>query len=68
MARFGPMAETKTKKRRKPAAQRKENAIRVLATDAQKKLFTEAATKAGLSVSAWLLALGLREARKELGD
>ena len=68
MARFGRMAETKLKKRRKPASQRKENAIRVLATDAQKKLITDAAAKAGLGVSAWLLALGLREARKELGE
>jgi uncharacterized protein (DUF1778 family) len=62
------MAETKPKKtttkRRKPASQRRENAIRVMATDAQKKTLTEAAARAGLGVSSWLLMLGLREAEK----
>ncbi len=60
------MAEAK-KKRRKPKALRKEDSIRVRVTESQKKTLTEAATKAGLGVSSWLLALGLREAQKLSG-
>jgi uncharacterized protein (DUF1778 family) len=62
------MAETKAKKRRKPKTLRKENQIRVRVTDAQKKTLTDAATKAGIGVSSWLLTLGLREAQKLGGD
>jgi uncharacterized protein (DUF1778 family) len=58
------MAEAKAKKRRKPAAQRRKNAIRVMATDAQKKLITDAAEKASLGVSSWALTVLLREAKK----
>jgi uncharacterized protein (DUF1778 family) len=56
-----------TKKRRKPKAQRKEDSIRVRVTDAQKKTLTDAAARAGLGVSSWLLTLGLREAQQTEG-
>jgi uncharacterized protein (DUF1778 family) len=55
------MAEAK--KRRKPKAQRKEADIRIRVTDAQKKVLTEAAERAGVGVSTWLVMLGLREAK-----
>ena len=55
---------TEPKKRRKPKALRKEESIRVRVTDAQKKTLTDAATRAGLGVSSWLLTIGLREAHK----
>lgn len=48
-------------KRRKPKAQRKEESIRVRVTEEQKRLLMERADKAGLDVSAWLRAIGLRE-------
>jgi uncharacterized protein (DUF1778 family) len=52
------------KKTRKPKALRKEDSIRIRVTEAQKEALTEAATKAGLGVSSWLLMLGLREAQR----
>ncbi len=55
------------KKRRKPRALRKEESIRIRVSDAQKKTLTDAATRAGLGVSSWLLMLGLREAKTEGG-
>jgi uncharacterized protein (DUF1778 family) len=55
------------KKRRKPKAQRKEADIRIRVTEAQKRTLTDAATKAGIGVSSWLLTLGLREAQKADG-
>ena len=45
---------------------RKEDQIRIRVTADQKKILTEAAEKAGLGVSSWLLTLGLREARELL--
>jgi uncharacterized protein (DUF1778 family) len=64
------MAETKPtkpKRRRKRASERRENAIRVMATDAQKETLREAASREGLAVSSWLLMVGLREAQKAKG-
>lgn len=43
---------------------RKEDQIRIRLTEDQKVVLTDAATRAGLGVSSWLLSLGLREARK----
>lgn len=43
---------------------RKEDQIRIRVTADQKVTLTEAAAKAGLGVSSWLLSLGIREARK----
>lgn len=51
-------------KRRKPKAERKEQAIRVRVTEAQKRALVERAARDGLDVSAWLRTLGLREAQK----
>lgn len=59
------MAEPK--KRRKPKALRKEESIRIRVTNAQKETLIDAATRDGQGVSAWLLALGLREARRTGG-
>jgi uncharacterized protein (DUF1778 family) len=53
------------KKRRKPV--RKEDSIRLRCTAEQKTILTDAATRAGLGVSGWLLSLGLREAQKAGG-
>jgi uncharacterized protein (DUF1778 family) len=49
-------------KRRKPKALRKEGSIRIRVTEDQKRVLTEAAERAGLDVSSWLRALGMREA------
>jgi uncharacterized protein (DUF1778 family) len=57
----------KTKpKRRKPI--RKEENIHIRLTEEQKEALTEAATKAGLGLSTWLLTLGLREVQKADGS
>ena len=53
------------KSRRKPKAMRKDFSIRIRVTDGQKKALTDAAARAGLGVSSWLLMLGLREGQKE---
>ena len=49
-------------KRRKSKTQRKEQSIRVRVTEEQKKTLAARAEREGLDVSAWLRALGLREA------
>jgi uncharacterized protein (DUF1778 family) len=49
-------------KRRKVV--RKESQIHIRVTDEQKAALTEAATRAGLGVSSWLLMLGLRETQR----
>jgi predicted GIY-YIG superfamily endonuclease len=49
--------------RRKPAAKRKENWIRLRVTDEQKERMMEAAERAGLSLSAWLRMVTLRAAQ-----
>ena len=54
-------------KRRKPKAQRKEADIRIRVTESQKKTLVDAAARAGIGVSSWLLTLGLREAQKSGG-
>ena len=56
------MAEAK--KRRKPRALRKDDSIRLRVSADQKRALVEAATRDGQGVSAWLLFLGLREARR----
>lgn len=43
---------------------RKEDQIRIRVTAEQKAILGDAAEKAGLGVSGWLLSLGLREARE----
>jgi len=54
-------------KRRKPKAQRKEATLQVRLTVDQKRVLTEAAERAGLDVSSWLRALGLKEAGQKPG-
>lgn len=63
------MAATKKKqdakeepKRRK--AVRKDKVILIRATEAQKQAMTEAAEKAGLGVSSWMLSVALREIQR----
>ena len=48
--------------KRKPKALRKEDSIRIRVSTEQKKTLTAAAERAGLDVSSWLRALGMREA------
>ena len=43
---------------------RKGDLVRVRVTAEQRRLFAEAAARAGLDVSAWLRMLGVREASK----
>lgn len=54
-------------KHRKTKAQRKEELIRVRVTSEQKKTLAEAATTAGLDISAWLRSIALREATQIVG-
>lgn len=49
-------------KRRKEV--RKEDSIRIRVTLEQKQTLADAATRAGLGVSSWMLTVSLREARK----
>jgi len=49
---------------RKSKNQRKEDVIRLRVTVEQKRLMVEAAQQAGLEVSSWLRALGVRAAKK----
>jgi uncharacterized protein (DUF1778 family) len=44
---------------------RKEVSIHLRVTEEQKARLTEAAARAGLGVSSWLLMLGLRAARRD---
>ena len=52
------------KKRRKPAAQRKEITIRIRVTVEQEKVLKEAAAKKALDLSSWLRSLGIEAAKK----
>jgi uncharacterized protein (DUF1778 family) len=54
-------------KRRKPKTLRKEDSIRIRVSGDQKRVLTEAAERAGLDVSSWLRALGMREAQGTKG-
>jgi uncharacterized protein (DUF1778 family) len=56
------MAGQKTRRVKHRKAVRKEEIIRLRVTAEQKQMLTEAAERAGLGVSSWLLMLGLREA------
>lgn len=51
--------------RRKPDALRKDEVVRLRVSAAQKETLTEAAQRDGLALSAWLLSLGMRAARRE---
>jgi uncharacterized protein (DUF1778 family) len=42
---------------------RKDEAIRVRVTDAQKTVFTQAATQAGVSLSSWIVSTCLQAVR-----
>jgi mobilization protein NikA len=53
-----------SKKRRKHAALRKEDQIRVLVTTDEKARIERAAQKMGLAAASWLRSVGLREAAK----
>lgn len=55
--------KTRRIKRRKDV--RKDQDIRIRVTEEQKQTLTEAAARAGLGVSSWLLMLGLREANED---
>lgn len=56
------MATQKTRRVLRRKDVRKDQDIRIRVTEEQKQTLTEAATRAGLGVSSWLLMLGLREA------
>ena len=52
----------------KTRRKQKDDSIRLRCTTAQKNTLEKAAATAGLSLSSWLLALGLKEAQKTGGD
>jgi len=54
--------EASPPQRRKDEADRKEEVIKIRVTSEQKATLTEAASRDGLDVSAWLRSLGLRAA------
>jgi uncharacterized protein (DUF1778 family) len=56
------MASQKTHRVKRRKEVRKDQDIRLRVTEEQKQTLTDAATRAGLGVSSWLLMLGLREA------
>jgi len=56
------MARQKAQRIKRRKEVRKEKDIRIRVTEEQKQTLTDAATRAGLGVSSWLLMLGLREA------
>jgi uncharacterized protein (DUF1778 family) len=56
------MASQKTRRVKRRKEVRKDQDIRIRVTTEQKQTLTDAATRAGLGVSSWLLMLGLREA------
>lgn len=60
--------ETKSIKRRKPEAKRKDKFLRVRVSEQQKELIDTAADLAGITVSAWALERLLQVARKELSN
>lgn len=64
----GPMAATKKTKPKRRKAVLKEESIHIRLTMEQKDALTEAATKAGLGLSTWLLTLGLRNAEGGRGE
>jgi len=53
------------KKRRK--AIRKDKGILIRVTEAQKETLTEAAERAGIGLSSWMLTVALREAQRAGG-
>jgi uncharacterized protein (DUF1778 family) len=56
------MATQKTRRVKRRKDIRKDQDIRIRVTEGQKQTLTEAATRAGLGLSSWMLMLGLREA------
>lgn len=58
--------KTKPPKRRKTV--RKEKSIQIRVTDEQKATLTEAAAKAGIGVSSWMLTVSLEAAARKLAD
>jgi uncharacterized protein (DUF1778 family) len=58
------MARSKAPRIKRRKEVRKEDTVRIRVTTEQKETLTEAATQAGLSLSSWLLAVGLRAAQE----
>ena len=50
---------TSSMKRRKPKAERKADVIQLRVTSQQKQMLSEKAKRRGLSLSSWLLTLGM---------
>jgi uncharacterized protein (DUF1778 family) len=67
LARMARAAPTTTKRPKRRKQVRKEDSIRIRVTTDQKQTLTEAADRAGLGVSSWLLAIGLRAAQERQG-
>lgn len=60
------MARTTTRPKRRKQV-RKEDSIHIRVTAEQKQTLADAAERAGLGVSSWLLAIGLRAAEERQG-
>jgi uncharacterized protein (DUF1778 family) len=60
-----PKGEAGTKKRRKPARERKEELIPIRVTREQRQRLKEAADRSGLDLSSWLRMVGLKAANEQ---
>lgn len=58
------MASQKVRRVKRRKEVRKDQDIRIRVTEEQKQTLTDAATRAGLGLSSWLLMVGLREAKE----
>ena len=64
MATLDRMASQKARRVKRRKEVRKEDSIRIRVTADQKQMLVDAATRAGLGVSSWMLTVSLREAGK----
>lgn len=62
MATLERMASQKVRRVKRRKEVRKEDSIRIRVTADQKQKLVDAATRAGLGVSSWMLTVSLREA------
>jgi uncharacterized protein (DUF1778 family) len=62
VATLGRMASQKARRVKRRKEVRKEDSIRIRVTADQKQTLVDAATRAGLGVSSWMLTVSLREA------
>lgn len=67
VATLDRMASQKVRRVKRRKDVRKEDSIRIRVTAEQKETLTDAATRAGLGLSSWMLAISLRAAQDDQG-